>query len=101
MTRYQAVEVSADGPVGMLRLCRPDLHNRFDDTMFGELGPALGELEVNPDVRAVVLASTGRTFSASPARRWSARAAGSAGAITSGWRTTRCSSNRSGIPSSS
>lgn len=64
MTRYQAVEVSADGGVGVLRLCRPELHNRFDDTLFGEIEPALGELEADPDVRAVVLASTGRTFSA-------------------------------------
>ncbi len=37
MTRYQAIEVSAEGPVGVLRLSRPELHNRFDDTLFGEI----------------------------------------------------------------
>jgi enoyl-CoA hydratase len=63
MTRYQAIEVSAEGPVGVLRLSRPELHNRFDDTLFGEIRP-LAELEADRDVRAVVFASTGTTFSA-------------------------------------
>lgn len=64
MTRYQAVELSKEGLVGELRLCRPDLHNRFDDRLLGELGTALTELEADRDVRAVVLTSTGTHFSA-------------------------------------
>ena len=64
MTRYQAVESSRDGPVGELRLCRPDVQNRFDGVLIGELGGALTELGDDPEVRAVVLSSTGKHFSA-------------------------------------
>ncbi|NMH98223.1 enoyl-CoA hydratase/isomerase family protein [Pseudonocardia acidicola] len=64
MTRYTTVELSKDGPVGELRLCRPDLQNRFDHDLFAEIVPALDELRSDQEVRAVVLSSTGRTFSA-------------------------------------
>ena len=64
MSPYQAVEVSTEGPVGVLRLCRPELHNRFDEVVFSEIGLALAGLEADTSVRAVVFASTGRTFSA-------------------------------------
>lgn len=64
MTRYEAVELAKDGPVGELRLSRPDLANRFDGVLLGELAGALTELGADPEVRAVVLTSTGRHFSA-------------------------------------
>ncbi|HEY0448701.1 enoyl-CoA hydratase/isomerase family protein [Actinophytocola sp.] len=50
--------------MGELRLCRPDVHNRFDDVLLGELGAALSEMEADQDVRAVVLTATGKHFSA-------------------------------------
>jgi enoyl-CoA hydratase len=64
MSHYSAVEVDRKGPVAELRLSRPDVHNRFDATLLGELGPALTELGDDPDVRAVVFSSTGKHFSA-------------------------------------
>lgn len=64
MTDYQRVELSRDGHVGELRLSRPDLLNRFDGELIAELGPALTELGRDRDVRAVVLTSTGKHFSA-------------------------------------
>ncbi len=60
--RALAIEV-ADG-VAELRLTRPELLNRFDDVLLGELGPALAELAADPNVRAVVWTSTGKHFSA-------------------------------------
>lgn len=56
------VEV-ADG-IGELRLTRPDLLNRFDEVLLGDIGPALASLEADPAVRAVVWTSTGKHFSA-------------------------------------
>lgn len=64
MTRYEAVELIREGPVGELRLSRPDLQNRFDRVLLGELASALDELGADRDIRAVVLSSTGRHFSA-------------------------------------
>jgi enoyl-CoA hydratase len=64
MTRYSAVELDSKGGVGELRLSRPELQNRFDATLLQELGPALEEFARDPEVRVVVLSSTGRHFSA-------------------------------------
>jgi len=64
MTRYESVELIRSGPVGELRLSRPDLQNRFDGVLLGELGGALEELGADTEVRAVVLSSTGKHFSA-------------------------------------
>ncbi|GLZ15958.1 enoyl-CoA hydratase [Actinomadura sp. NBRC 104425] len=64
MTRYQALELIRNGPVGELRLARPDLHNRFDEVMFAELGGALEELAADMQIRAVVFSAEGRHFSA-------------------------------------
>ncbi len=50
--------------VAELRLTRPDLLNRFDEVLLGELGPALSALAEDPAVRAVVWTSTGKHFSA-------------------------------------
>lgn len=61
---YAALAIEVIDGVGELRLTRPDLLNRFDDVLLGELGPALAELAADPAVRAVVWTSTGRHFSA-------------------------------------
>ena len=47
-----------------VELCRPELLNRFDMALHRELGATLTELGADPDVRVVVLSSTGRVFSA-------------------------------------
>ncbi|RZL85026.1 MAG: enoyl-CoA hydratase/isomerase family protein [Rhodococcus sp. (in: high G+C Gram-positive bacteria)] len=64
MADYKTLKLSRDGHVGELQLCRPDVLNRFDGDLLGELGGALTELGRDRDVRAVVLTSTGRHFSA-------------------------------------
>jgi enoyl-CoA hydratase/carnithine racemase len=53
----------ADG-VAEITLTRPELLNRFDLTLHNALPDVFDELDANTAVRAIVLASTGRVFSA-------------------------------------
>ena len=62
--------------VATLTLNRPDRHNAFDDALIGDLDAALVRLADRPDVRALVLASTGRSFSAGADLGWMRRMAG-------------------------
>jgi enoyl-CoA hydratase len=53
-----------DNGVREIILCRPELLNRFDRQLHGELTAALTSAAASAEVRAVVLGSTGRVFSA-------------------------------------
>jgi enoyl-CoA hydratase len=64
MTQFHTVEVSRKGGIGELRLSRPEVHNRFDELLIEELAVAVQELGDDRDVRAVILSSEGRHFSA-------------------------------------
>lgn len=64
MSAYTALKLFRDDHVAELRLNRPDVLNRFDATLFSELGPALQELADDSQIRAVVFSSTGKHFSA-------------------------------------
>jgi methylglutaconyl-CoA hydratase len=61
--------------VATLTLNRPDRHNAFDDALIAELTNALKRLAGRSDVRMVVLASTGRSFSAGADLDWMRRMA--------------------------
>lgn len=61
--------------VAEVRLNRPELHNAFDDTLIAELTESLQRLNDNPRVRALVLASNGKSFSAGADLNWMARMA--------------------------
>lgn len=61
---YQTLEVSIDDGVCEVVLSRPEVMNRFDPELHHELTEVLRSIAANPSVRAVVLASTGKTFSA-------------------------------------
>lgn len=62
--------------VATLTLNRPDRHNAFDDAVIASLTQALAHLGTRRDVRLVVLASTGRSFSAGADLAWMQRMAG-------------------------
>jgi enoyl-CoA hydratase len=64
MTATAALSVAHDGAVATLTLARPQLLNRFDEALHQEFIVALEQLAEDDDVRAVVLASTGKAFSA-------------------------------------
>lgn len=58
------IEVSREQAVGWVTLARPEARNAFNEQMIAELTLAFTELGADPSVRAIVLASTGRAFSA-------------------------------------
>lgn len=56
--------VSVTGAVATLTLNRPHVHNALDDALLVRLEAALGEVDRDPAIRAVVLTGAGRSFSA-------------------------------------
>lgn len=61
--------------VATVTLNRPDKHNAFDDAIIADLKAAFDELGARSDVRVVVLASTGKNFSAGADLGWMQRMA--------------------------
>ena len=74
MTKHIAIE--RQGPLGLVILNRPDRHNAFDDALIAELTEALRSMEAEDGIRAVVLSSVGRSFSAGADLNWMRRVAG-------------------------
>ncbi len=58
-----------------LTMNRPDVHNAFDDALIAGLTSQLKSLEKNPEVRAVLLAASGKSFSAGADLNWMRRMA--------------------------
>jgi enoyl-CoA hydratase len=61
---HRALTLQVDGPLAEITLTRPELFNRFDDALHVELAEVLDEIRRDEKLRAVVLASTGKVFSA-------------------------------------
>jgi methylglutaconyl-CoA hydratase len=76
MSHYSSILIEVDGPLGILTLNKPERHNAFDEMLIAEITAGLRELENNPQVRAVVLSSTGKSFCAGADLNWMKRAAG-------------------------
>lgn len=72
----ETLQIRRDGGIATLTMNRPERHNAFDDALIAELTRALRALAGEPDVRAVVLAGTGRSFSAGADIGWMRRMAG-------------------------
>ncbi|MFT4196453.1 MAG: enoyl-CoA hydratase/isomerase family protein [Pseudoxanthomonas sp.] len=70
------LEIERNGAVATLWLNRPEVHNAFDEHVIAALTAALRELDVDPAVRAVVLAGRGRSFCAGGDLGWMRRMAG-------------------------
>ncbi len=62
--------------IARITMNRPAVHNAFDDALITELIGALRDVERDASVRAVVLAATGRSFSAGADLNWMRRMAG-------------------------
>ncbi len=71
-----SLAVETQGPVGLLTLNRPERHNAFDDALIAELTEALRAMEADDTVRLVVLAGTGKSFSAGADLNWMKRMSG-------------------------
>ena len=72
---FMTLEIELDGPVATIWMNRPDLHNAFDENLIAELTAACRALDDDDDVRVVVLAGRGRSFSAGADLNWMKRAA--------------------------
>src|SRR5688572_6605471 len=56
--------IDYDGPLAQITLTRPEVLNRFDPELHREFIAALLEVRGRTGVRALILASTGKVFSA-------------------------------------
>ena len=61
--------------VATIKLNRPDKHNAFDETIIAEFTHTLADLGSNPNIRIVILASEGPSFSAGADANWMKRMA--------------------------
>ena len=68
-----ALEVEVDGAVATITLCRPEMLNAFDPQLVQELGAAITDIRARSEIRAIVLASTGKVFSAGGDFNWITR----------------------------
>ena len=67
---FSTLEIEHQGPVATIWMNRPDLHNAFDETLITELTAACMELEADTEVRVVILAGRGKSFSAGADLNW-------------------------------
>ncbi|MFC6634248.1 enoyl-CoA hydratase/isomerase family protein [Microbulbifer taiwanensis] len=67
-------EIDSEG-VATVTLNRPEIHNAFDDELIRELGETFDRLARDTSIRALVLASNGKSFSAGADLNWMKRMA--------------------------
>jgi enoyl-CoA hydratase len=64
MGEYKTLDFTQDGSIATLTLTRPDILNALDEEATGELVDVIERMRRPGDVRALIVASTGRAFSA-------------------------------------
>lgn len=67
--------VRVDRGIGVITLDRPDRHNAFDDLAIQDLSEAILMMAADTNVRVVILAASGSSFSAGADLHWMKRAA--------------------------
>ena len=72
---FTTLEIEVNNRVATIWMNRPDLHNAFDETLIAELTAACTALDEDPDIRIVILAGQGKSFSAGADLNWMKRAA--------------------------
>ena len=70
---YTTLKIEHRGPTAWVWMNRPELHNAFDETLIAELTAAFIALDRDADVRAIVLAGLGKSFSAGADLNWMKR----------------------------
>jgi methylglutaconyl-CoA hydratase len=70
-----ALQIDIKDAVATLRLNRPDVHNAFDDVLIAALTAELRRIDLLPQVRVIVLAASGTSFSAGADLNWMRRMA--------------------------
>lgn len=74
---YETLVIETRGPVATVWLNRPEVHNAFNAKVIEELTAAFTQLDADAQVRVVVLAGRGKSFSAGADLNWM-KAAGAA-----------------------
>lgn len=74
---YETLVIETHGPVATVWLNRPEVHNAFNAKVIEELTAAFARLDADAQVRVVVLAGRGKSFSAGADLNWM-KAAGAA-----------------------
>lgn len=74
MSNCLDLQLAANG-VATLTMNRSERHNAFDDVLIAQMTTALEELAADPKVRVVVLAASGKSFSAGADLGWMKRMA--------------------------
>ena len=72
---HQTLEIQIQQRVATVWMNRPDVHNAFDETLIAELTAVCKVLDADPQVRVLVLAGRGKSFSAGADLNWMRRAA--------------------------
>ena len=75
MTTTQALQTEIQRGVATVRMNRPDVHNAFDDALIADLTAELRRLDHAQEVRVIVLAANGKSFSAGADLNWMKRMA--------------------------
>lgn len=70
---YTVLEIETAGPVATIWMNRPDRHNAFDETLIAELTEAVEQLSAQDEIRVLVLAGRGPSFSAGADLAWMKR----------------------------
>ena len=63
MKTYQTILIEKQAPSGIITLNRPDKLNAMNLEMKREISDALSDMEVDDDIKAVILTGAGRAFS--------------------------------------
>ncbi|CAN0457782.1 unnamed protein product, partial [Phaeothamnion confervicola] len=74
MTEETLQTTTTDG-IATVRMNRPDVHNAFDDALIVALTAEMRRLDHLPQVRVIVLAANGKSFSAGADLNWMRRMA--------------------------
>ena len=70
------LKVDIQKPIAKVTLDRPDLHNAFNDELIRLVTAAFTDIGGNPEVRAVILAGSGKSFCAGADLNWMKSMAG-------------------------
>ncbi len=69
------LQIEIKNGVATVRMNRPDVHNAFDDVLIADLTAELRRLDQSQEVRVIVLAANGKSFSAGADLNWMKRMA--------------------------
>jgi enoyl-CoA hydratase/carnithine racemase len=66
----QTLRLERRGPAAWIWMNRPDVHNAFDETLITDLTAAFAAVDADRNVRVIVLAGEGKSFSADADLNW-------------------------------